>query len=155
MRSVSLVFERGMVGEMVRVEGLPVISCCRIDDRPVRLRRGRRWCRAGQGPGRAGNFDRQRGPPACLPDQKNPPGARKAHNLFRSWDDAFDNFEFDKVAAGNHARPAARLAAGGACDLAGWDIYLAGPQSFVERLGRILGVDTEHGRGRIRLLPIG
>ena len=149
------VFERGMVGEMVRVEGPTGDFVLQEDSTAPCV-----FVAAGDGVGpvkglveQAISIDSADRLHVCLIEE--PAWGEKYHNLFRSWDDAFDNFELTRLPQETTPAQLRDWLLAAHADLAGWDIYLAGPQSFVERLGRILGVDTEHGRGRIRLLPIG
>ena len=149
------VFEGEMVGEMVRVEGPSGEFVLQEDSTAPCI-----FVAAGDGIGpvkglveQAISIDSADRLHVCLIDE--PAWGDKYHNLFRSWDDALDNFELTRLPQETTPADLRDLLLNAHPDLAAWDIYLAGSRSFVEILGKILGVDTEHGRGRIRLLPIG
>jgi CDP-4-dehydro-6-deoxyglucose reductase, E3 len=61
------------------------------------------------------------------------PNARYLNNLCRSWSDAIDNLRYSPVDAVDFAAAVAQISAL-AGDLAGWDVYAAGPASFINAL---------------------
>jgi CDP-4-dehydro-6-deoxyglucose reductase len=147
-------FDREMIGEMVRVEGPSGDFVLHEDSAAPCV-----FVAAAGGIGpikglveQAISIDSADRLHACLVE--DPAWGEKYHNLFRSWDDALDNFRLTRLAQHTTAAALRDLLLGSHPDLPDWNIYAAGPRSFTERLGRILGVDIEQGEGRMRLLAV-
>jgi len=85
----------------------------------------------------------------CLYWLATQPGGHYLSNLCRSWADALDNFSYTPLAAeqGDAAEMVRRIGAEHA-DLNAFDIYLAGPEAFVDAVSMEL---LEHGFPRTQL----
>ena len=140
----AAVFERGMVGEMVRVEGPPVISCCRRT-RPPRASSSRQEMVSGRSRDssvRAISIDSADRLHVCLIEE---PAWGEVPQPVPFVGRCIDNFELTRLP--QETTPAQlRDWLGGACRSGRMGHLPGRTPSFVERLGRIL-VSTRNTGG--------
>jgi hypothetical protein len=75
-------------------------------------------------------------------------------NLFRSWEDALDNFRLTRLPPQTDAHGLHAQLQGDHPDLHRCDIYVAGPSRLADLLAELLKADTEEVGDRIRITAV-